>query len=125
MNTDITYDIVIVGGGLAGICAAMAAARCGKQIALVQDRPLLGGNASGELRVHIAGADCSGAAQARYLRESGIIDELRLENLRHNPANSPDVLSLILRERVEAEVNIDLYMNTRVRAVRMARGSRN
>lgn len=113
------YDIVVIGGGLSGICAAIGAARCGVRVALVHDRPLLGGNASGELRIHIAGADCSGGATARYVRETGVIDELRLENLRHNPADSPDVRSLIFRQFVEAEPNIDLFMNTRVRAVGM------
>ena len=91
-----SYDIVVAGGGLAGICAAISAARCRVKVALIQDRPLLGGNASGELAVHIAGADCSGHAIARFVRETGIIDEIRLENLCHNPANSQDVLSLIM-----------------------------
>ena len=50
------YDIVIVGGGLTGLCAAMAAARNGAKAALVQDRPVLGGNASSEIRKHICGA---------------------------------------------------------------------
>lgn len=45
------YDFVVVGGGYAGICAAVAAARLGLQVALIQDRPVLGGNASGEVRV--------------------------------------------------------------------------
>ncbi len=111
------FDIIVVGGGLSGICAAIGAARCGVRVALVHDRPLLGGNASGELRIHIAGADCSGGATGRYVRETGVIDELRLENLRHNPADSPDVRSLIFRQFVEAEPNIELFMNTRVRAV--------
>ena len=115
-----SFDTIVVGGGLAGICAAMAAARCGVKVALIHDRPLLGGNASGELRVGIAGADCSGSAIARYVRETGIIDELRIENLQRNPANSADVLSLVLREAVEAEPGLTLFMNTRVRAVNMA-----
>lgn len=120
MHINISYDIVVAGGGMAGICAAIAAARCGQRVALVHDRPLLGGNASGELRIHIAGADGSGTSNVRYVRESGIIDELRLENLYRNPADSHDVLSLIFREQVEAESNIDLYLNTSVRAVKMA-----
>ena len=74
-----TYDVTVVGGGVAGICAAIAAVRRGARTAVVHDRPLLGGNASGELRVHIAGTDCSGASIARYLRETGIVDEIRLE----------------------------------------------
>ena len=105
---------------ISGICAAIGAARCGAKVALLHDRPLLGGNASGELKIHIAGADCSGNAIARYVRESGIIDEIRIENLYRNPANSPDILSVILREFVRSESNITLFMNTRAREVRMA-----
>ena len=119
VDSERTYDVAVVGGGVAGICAAIAAARCGARTVLVHDRPLLGGNASGELRIHIAGADCSGSSIARYVRETGIIDELRLENLRRNPANSPDVLGLIFREAVQTENDLDLLMNTRVRAVNM------
>ncbi len=114
------YDVVVVGGGIAGVCAAMSSARCGVKVALVHDRPLLGGNASGELKIHIAGADCSGNAIARFVRESGIIDEIRIENLHRNPANSQDILSVILREFIWAEPNITLFMNTHVRDVRMS-----
>ena len=44
-------DLTVVGGGLAGVCAAVAAAREGLQVALVGNRPVLGGNASSEIRV--------------------------------------------------------------------------
>ena len=56
-NITKNYDVVVVGGGVAGMCAAIAAARHGAQTALVQNRPVLGGNASGEIRMHICGAD--------------------------------------------------------------------
>ena len=46
-----THDFVVFGGGLTGICAAVTAARKGIRVALVQDRPVLGGNASKEIRV--------------------------------------------------------------------------
>ncbi len=118
-SIEYTFDVVIVGGGIAGVCAAISAAKCNVRVALIHDRPLLGGNASGELRIHIAGADCSGNAIARFIRESGIIDEIRIENLYRNPANSADILSLILREFIWAEPNIKLFMNTRARNVRM------
>lgn len=49
------YDLVVVGGGLSGICAAVSAARLGLQVALIQDRPVLGGNNSSEARVHLRG----------------------------------------------------------------------
>ena len=49
------YDFVVVGGGVAGMCAAMSAARLGLKVALIQDRPVLGGNNSSESRVHLGG----------------------------------------------------------------------
>lgn len=49
------FDLVVVGGGIAGICSAMSAARYGLQVALIQDRPVLGGNTSTEIRVHLCG----------------------------------------------------------------------
>ena len=51
------YDVVVIGGGMAGICAAIAAARGGARTALIQERPVLGGMASSEMRMHICGAD--------------------------------------------------------------------
>ena len=50
------YDVVVVGGGLAGLCAAIASARHGAKTVLVHARPVLGGNASSEIRMHICGA---------------------------------------------------------------------
>ena len=50
-----SYELVVVGGGMAGICAAMEAARNGMKTALINSRPVLGGNASSEIRVHISG----------------------------------------------------------------------
>ena len=50
-----TFDVVVVGGGIAGCCAAIAAAREGITVALIHDRPWLGGNASQEVRVHTLG----------------------------------------------------------------------
>jgi len=49
------YDMVVVGGGIAGMCAAVSAARLGCKVALVNDRPVLGGNNSAEVRVHLGG----------------------------------------------------------------------
>ncbi len=108
------YDTVVIGGGLAGVCAAIAAARNGCRVALVQDRPVLGGNASSEMRVSITGASNT----FRYARETGIIEELRIEdrirNVAENQVNgavSP-VLDLVLWEWVQRESNITLYLNT-------------
>ncbi len=49
------FDLVVVGGGMAGICAALVAARNGMKVAIIQDRPVLGGNNSSEIRVHLMG----------------------------------------------------------------------
>ena len=76
-------DLCVVGGGLAGMCTAIAAARHGATVVLMQDRPVLGGNASSECRVPAHGADRRG--EIPHLRETGISEELRLENLHRNP----------------------------------------
>ena len=52
----LSVDYVVVGGGLAGVCAAIAAAREGLKVALIQNRPVLGGNASSEVRLWALGA---------------------------------------------------------------------
>ena len=60
-------DLCVVGGGLAGLCAAVAAARHGAKVALVQERPMLGGNASSEIRMWVCGA------QGKNMLETGLI----------------------------------------------------
>jgi len=88
-------DVVVVGGGMAGVCAAIAAARCGVQVVLVHDRPVLGGNSSSEVRMHICGADCSGNRNNTDSRETGILEELRLEDAVHNPQRSASMWDLL------------------------------
>ncbi len=73
-------DFCIVGGGMAGLCAAVAAARHGAKVALMQDRPVLGGNASSEIRMWVCGA------RGRNMRETGIIEEMMLDNHHRNPS---------------------------------------
>ena len=102
-------DFCIVGGGMAGLCAALAAARHGAKVALMHERPVLGGNASSEMRIHICGADRHG--QIPNLRETGILEELRLENLRRNPHSNFSVWDTILYEKVRYEPNIALLLN--------------
>ena len=102
-------DVCVVGGGLAGLCAAFAAARHGAPVVLMQDRPVLGGNASSEMRVPICGADRSG--QIPNMRETGILEELRLENLYRNPNDSFSVWDLVLYEKVRYEAEITLLLN--------------
>ncbi len=64
-------DICVVGGGMAGLAVALAAARHGADVILMHERPVLGGNASSEIRVHICGADRHGYIP--HLRETGIL----------------------------------------------------
>jgi len=75
-----TYDVVVCGGGLAGFCAAVAAARHGAKACLVQDRPVLGGNASSEVRVSVHGA----AQFHAFARETGIVSEMLIEERARN-----------------------------------------
>ena len=80
---DGNYDVIVIGGGAAGTVAAIAAARLGCFVALVQDRPVLGGNSSNEVRVSITGAAASGLN--RNARETGILEELLLEDRHCDP----------------------------------------
>lgn len=117
---NINTDIVVAGGGMAGICAALSAARNGAKVVLLQDRSILGGNASNDVRMHIVGADCHGARKG--WRESGIIEEIRLENAYRNPQRSYPFGDLLLYEKVIAEPNITLLLDTYCAGVIMENG---
>jgi len=114
-------DVLIAGGGPSGVPAAIAAARAGARVILCQDRPVLGGNASSEVRMHIVGANCGRPTDHWRLesRESGIIEEIRLENAVRNPQRSPSMFDLILYEKCRAEENLTLLLNTTVLGVTM------
>lgn len=104
------YDIVVVGGGMSGVCAAIAAARHGAKTAIIQNRPVFGGNASSEIRMHICGADCHGTRSDA--RETGILEEILLENRRQNPQISFSVFDTVIWEKVRFQKNLDMYLNT-------------
>lgn len=104
------YELVVVGGGMAGVCTAIAAARHGVRTALIHARPVLGGNASSEIRMHICGADENG--HKPDLTEGGILHEILLKNKSRNPYFSYAVWDAVLYETVKAEPNVTLYMNT-------------
>ena len=102
-------DFCVVGGGLAGLCAALAAARHGMKVALMHDRPVLGGNSSSECRVHVSGADRSNGIP--NLRETGILEELRLENLYRNSNQIYSIWDTVLYEKARYEPNLTLLLN--------------
>ena len=79
-----TADVCVIGGGLAGTFAAIAAARHGAHVVLMQDRPVLGGNASSEIRMWVSGA----GTRVRNLQETGIMEEFLLENMHINPSRN-------------------------------------
>src|SRR5699024_4420525 len=80
----LTPQLAVVGGGMTGVCTAIAAARKGVQVVLVQDRPVLGGNASSEVRLWVLGATSHMGNNNRWAREGGIIDEIMVENTFRN-----------------------------------------
>ncbi|PSW11358.1 FAD-dependent oxidoreductase [Photobacterium sanctipauli] len=111
------YEVVIVGGGISGVCAALAAARHGTKVALLQNRSVLGGNASSEVRMHICGADYHASKQ--NARETGIVEEILLDNRLINPQHSFSVLDTVLWEKVTFQDNLDLFLNTHMTEVEM------
>lgn len=100
-------DLCVIGGGLAGITTAIAAARHGAKVVLMQDRPVLGGNASSEIRMWVSGA----GSRVRHLQETGIIEEILLENMHRNPERNFSIWDSILYEKVKFEKNITLLLN--------------
>ena len=98
-------DLCVVGGGMAGICAAIAAARNGARTVLMQERPVLGGNASSEIRMWVCGT------HGENNRETGIIEEIALENLRRNPTKNFYIWDTVLYDFVLREKNITLLLN--------------
>ncbi len=106
-------DFCVVGGGFAGMCAAVAAARHGAKVALFQDRPVLGGNASSEIRMHVCGA------HGENHRETGIIDEIQMENCHRNLTSNYSIWDSVLYEIVRFEPNIELFLNCSVNDMEM------
>jgi hypothetical protein len=109
-KTCLEADLCVVGGGMAGICASLAAARNEARVVLIQDRSVLGGNASSEIRMHIIGASCSGKRPGA--RESGILDEIRIEDAVRNSLRSPAIFDLLLYDLIRREANITLLLDT-------------
>lgn len=104
------YDVVVVGGGMSGLCAAIASARHGAKTCLVQDRSVYGGNASSETRMHISGASCHWGK--KNAAETGILMELQLDNKRINDGYNYSVWDGVLWSKAMETKNLDCYMNT-------------
>lgn len=105
-------DFCVVGGGMAGVCAALAAARHGARTVLIHDRPVLGGNASSECRVHVCGADRH--LTFPHLQESGLVLEMRLANLAANPNREYPLWDLVLYDLCRQEPNLTVLLNCSV-----------
>lgn len=105
-KTTIRAQFCVVGGGLAGLCAAVAAARHGVSTVLMQERPVLGGNASSEIRMWVCGA------QGADNRETGLIEELQLTNLYYNPYKIYPLWDAQMFGMAKAEPNLTLLLNT-------------
>ncbi|MGK3128210.1 FAD-dependent oxidoreductase [Pantoea sp. C8B4] len=105
-------DLLVAGGGLAGVCAALAAARDGLQVVLVQDRPVLGGNASSEVRLWANGATSHMGNNNRWAREGGIMGEIMEENLWRNKEGNPVLFDMVLLDLVQSQPGLTLLLNT-------------
>lgn len=99
-------DLCVIGGGLSGLCCAISAARGGIKTVLIHDRAVLGGNASEEIRMWVCGA------HGKDNRETGIIEEITLENFYRNPSSNYSVWSAILYEKAVCEENLTLLLNS-------------
>ena len=120
----IECDVCVVGGGLAGVCAAITAARHGARVTLVQDRPVLGGNASSEVRLWTLGATSHMNNNNRWAREGGVIDEILVENMFRNPEGNPMFFDTTLLEMTTVEPNLRLLLNTAAQKVTIDDGAR-
>jgi len=112
-HVSLSADVVVCGGGLSGVCAAVSAARHGAKVILIQDRPVLGGNASSEMRMGIVGVK-----KAQW-HEAGILEEMQLRNFRYNPLLRYTLWDDVIYSTVVEEANIKLLLNTSVNAVTM------
>lgn len=102
----LTCDLCIIGGGLSGSFAALAAARHGAKVILMQDRPMLGGNASSEIRMWVRGV------KNPFDRETGYISELEQRNIYGNPTLVPSLFDATLYGMLRENENIRLLLNT-------------
>ena len=119
-------DLTVVGAGVAGICASLAAARHGLKVALINDRPVLGGNASSEICVSINGAAYDGYSPSVYAKEGGLVEEVKLTILHYNSMyRSTAMVPMVdaaFFDLIYGEANISLYLNTLIHDVYVENG---
>ena len=111
------YDLVVAGGGVAGMCAAVAAARQGLKVALIHDRPVPGGNNSAEVRVHLGGSIECGP----YPNLGNMIKEFG-HTKKGNAKSAENYEDWKKMSFVENEENISLFLNTHVTDLEMKDG---
>jgi hypothetical protein len=111
------FDLVVVGGGISGTCAALSAARLGLEVALVQDRPVLGGNNSSEVRVWLQGA----RNKEPYPRVGDVVRELEQQRSAHyGPTNTAELYEDEKKlDLVRAEEKLTLFLEHRANGVEM------
>jgi hypothetical protein len=111
------YDLVVTGGGIAGTCAAVTAARLGLKVALIQDRPVLGGNNSSEVRVWLQGA----RSKQPWPRVGDVVAELEQDRHAHYGATNTAELYEDGKKLavVRGEPNITLFLEHRGNGVEM------
>jgi hypothetical protein len=105
-------DVFVAGGGLAGVCAAVAAARNGAKVVIVNDRSRLGGNSSSEVKMHVVGANHHKSRPG--WREGGLIEEFRLDDAANNPQRCWELWDLLLYDKLVSEPNVTLMLDTAV-----------
>ena len=110
----IKRNLTVIGAGLSGICAAIMAARKGISVALISDRPVVGGNSSSEMRMWTRGAT---GGENIYSEEMGILGELKLKNLHNNREANVIFWDEILFDTIFTEKNIELFLNTYIHEI--------
>lgn len=115
-----SYDVIVVGGGISGTCAAISAARNGAKTALVHERSTLGGNSSSEVRLYPEDT----CAFSPWIKEGGILEEIATEERARNWEPYIEGLmnsnwDLVLYEWAKREKDLSLFLNTTMREVVM------
>lgn len=106
------YDLVVIGGGYAGMGSALSAARMGAKVALIQNRPVLGGNGSSEIRVWAMG----NIRRGKFPRIGEIVEEF-CDHATKSPGRKEEFGDELKEQIVRAEDNIDLFLNHHAYAV--------